>query len=163
METAKVDIRKLQTLNDCINRTIEALNQVRLSVHGGGLAHSAQMGLPGFGTPAFVGGYPTNIPGAFQSPFGYAQQATGMVPNYANVAALTGLQNGFVPNAVGLGHTAFDPRFVGNGFGQNGFVQNFGQIGQGWDFAADPYTQSRIAQTFPFVQWGQSPFGWPNV
>ena len=28
METAKVDIRKLQTLNDSINRTIEALNQV---------------------------------------------------------------------------------------------------------------------------------------
>ena len=34
METAKVDIRKLQLLNDRINQCIEALNQVRLSVHG---------------------------------------------------------------------------------------------------------------------------------
>ena len=152
METAKVDIRKLQTLNDCINRTIEALNQVRLSVHGGGLAHSAQMGLQGYGTPAFFGGYPTNnIPGAFQSPFGFAQQVPGMVPNFANVAGLTGLQNGFAQNAVGLGHTGFDPRFDPR------------VVGTGWDFTADPFTQARFAQTFPFVQWGQSPFGWGNV
>jgi hypothetical protein len=34
METAKVDVRKLQMLNDRINQTIDALNQVRLSVHG---------------------------------------------------------------------------------------------------------------------------------
>jgi len=165
METAKVDIRKLQTLNDCINRTIEALNQVRLSVHGGGLAHSAQMGLQGYGTPAFFGGFPGQYPGAFQSPFGFAQQATGMVPNYANVAGLTGIQNGFAQNAVGLGHTGFDPRFdprvVGNGFGNVG--NGFGNVGNGWDFTANPYGQSQIAQTFPFVQWGQSPFGWPNV
>jgi exopolyphosphatase/pppGpp-phosphohydrolase len=38
METAKIDIRKLQLLNDRINQTIDALNQVRLSVHG--LSHS---------------------------------------------------------------------------------------------------------------------------
>lgn len=38
METAKVDIRKLQLLNDRINQTIDALSQVRLSVHG--LSHS---------------------------------------------------------------------------------------------------------------------------
>lgn len=39
METAKVDIRKLQLLNDRINQTIDALSQVRLSVHG--LAHTS--------------------------------------------------------------------------------------------------------------------------
>lgn len=38
---AKVDVRKLQVLNDRINQTIDALNQVRLSVHG--LAHSGVM------------------------------------------------------------------------------------------------------------------------
>lgn len=38
METAKIDIRKLQLLNDRINQTIDALNQVRLSVHG--LSHT---------------------------------------------------------------------------------------------------------------------------
>src|SRR3954467_8834355 len=35
---ARVDVRKLQILNDRINQTIDALNQVRLSVHG--LGHS---------------------------------------------------------------------------------------------------------------------------
>lgn len=39
METARIDIRKLQLLNDRISQTIDALNQVRLSVHG--LSHSA--------------------------------------------------------------------------------------------------------------------------
>jgi hypothetical protein len=156
METAKVDIRKLQTLTDCINRTIEALNQVRLSVHGG-LAHSAQMGLQGVGTPAFFGGFPGNFPGAFTSPFGIPQQVAGMVPNFANVAALTGgFPNAFAQGA-GLGHTQFDPRF--------GQVGQFGQIDPrfGWDFTADPYATARVGQTFPFVQWGQSPFGWQNV
>ena len=34
METVKVDVQKLQLLNDRIAQTIEALNQVRMSVHG---------------------------------------------------------------------------------------------------------------------------------
>ena len=161
METAKVDIRKLQTLNDCINRTIEALNQVRLSVHSGGLAHSAQMGLQGVESPAFFGGgFNPNFPGAFASPFGW-QQAAGMVPGFGNIG---GQQMGGFPNAfgtnVGLGHTAFDPRFAG-----------VDPRIAGWGFQNDPFTQARVGQTFPFAQWGQqwgqpwgqSPFGWPNV
>jgi hypothetical protein len=36
---AKVDIRKLQLLNERINQALDALNQVRLSVHG--LEHTA--------------------------------------------------------------------------------------------------------------------------
>jgi hypothetical protein len=42
METAKVDLRKLQLLNDRIAQVIDALNQVRFSVHG--LSHTT----PGF-------------------------------------------------------------------------------------------------------------------
>lgn len=137
METAKVDIRKLQLLNDCINRTIEALNQVRLSVHAGGLSHSAAMGLQGIGTPAYFGGYPGYL-GAYTSPFGISPQQAGMVPGFANV----GFPNAFAAN--GLTHSAIDPRVA-------------------WDLQNDPYTTARIAQTFPFVHWGQSPFGWPNV
>lgn len=138
METAKVDIRKLQLLNDCINRTIEALNQVRLSVHAGGIQHSAPMGLQGIGSPAYLGGYP----GAY-TPFGFNPQAAAMVPGFGNVGALGGYPNGFAQNA-GLGHSAVDPRVA-------------------WDWTQDPYTSARIAQTFPFVHWGQSPFAWPNV
>src|SRR5580765_545566 len=43
---ARVDVRKLQILNDRINQTIDALNQVRLSVHG--LGHTG-MNPPGHG------------------------------------------------------------------------------------------------------------------
>lgn len=43
---AKVDVRKLQLLNDRINQTIDALNEVRLSVRG--LSHT---GLTGQGIP----------------------------------------------------------------------------------------------------------------
>src|SRR5579864_366871 len=101
METAKVDIRKLQLLNDCINRTIEALNQVRLSVHAGGIQHSAQMGLQGVGSP--FGGFPGSYLGAYTSPFGYnPQAAAGMVPGFANVGALSGFPNAFGQNQ-GLG------------------------------------------------------------
>lgn len=39
---AKVDVRKLQILNDRINQTIDALNQVRMSVHGLGHTGGAQ-------------------------------------------------------------------------------------------------------------------------
>ena len=44
---AKVDIRKLQLLNDRIAQTIEALNQVRLSVHGVGLGAFGAGQVPG--------------------------------------------------------------------------------------------------------------------
>jgi len=172
METAKVDIRRLQMLNDCINRTIEALNQVRLSVHGGSLSHSAPFGVQGIGTPAFVGGYP----GAFASPYGISPQMFGVVPGIGHTAA-NAYGNPFNANVTpsafatnplaywatqqnawtqttpwtaqvpwtqtGLGHTGVDPRLGG------------------YDY--DPYTTARIAQTFPFVHWGYSPFGWPNV
>ncbi|MEW5850034.1 MAG: hypothetical protein AB2A00_14695 [Myxococcota bacterium] len=55
METAKVDIRKLQLLNDRINQTIDALHQLRLSVHGVqstptgvGVPQAGIYGQPGF-------------------------------------------------------------------------------------------------------------------
>lgn len=86
---AKVDIRKLQILNDRINQTIDALSQVRMSVHG--LGHTAiptpimnPFGtIPGFGYPA----YPTlPVP-----PIG----VTPPVPP--------------IPGSVGLSHTPFTP------------------------------------------------------
>ena len=50
METVKIDAQKLQLLNDRINQTIDALNQVRLSTHG--LQHtSGQIGVPQWGQP----------------------------------------------------------------------------------------------------------------
>ena len=44
METVKVDIQKLQLLNDRIAQTIEALNLVRMSVHGIQHVHEQRVG-----------------------------------------------------------------------------------------------------------------------
>ena len=74
METAKVDIRKLQLLNDRINQCLEALSQVRLTVHG--LSHTAGQ-IPGQGLPSGVGG------------FGYPQAGIGL-PQAAPFGAFGG-------------------------------------------------------------------------
>jgi hypothetical protein len=75
---AKVDIRKLQLLNDRINQTIDALNQVRLSVHG--LAHTGVNPMWGIGNP-MTGGY---LPGATQ---GFGQ--IGAFPFGAGIQGLS--------------------------------------------------------------------------
>jgi hypothetical protein len=148
METAKVDIRKLQMLNDCINRTIEALNQVRLSVHAGGLSHTAPIGLAGaIGNPFLA--YPGALNTAFATNPGIGQQLAA-----AQYAAQFSPQV-FGWAQTGLGHT---------GVNQVGQLGQLGQLGQDWvTDPYNPYVNARIAQTFPFVNWGYSPFAWPTV
>lgn len=71
MDTAKVDLRKLQLLNDRISQTIEALQQVRMSVHG--LSHSAPNAYGPMGYAPFTGqtATATNYPtAAFNTPWG---------------------------------------------------------------------------------------------
>ncbi len=169
METAKVDVRKLQMLNDRINQTIDALNQVRLSVHG-----MSTGGIPG----QIPGQIPSQIPGSVQGgvPFG------GGFP-YGPGVGMQGL------GVQGFGHTA-NPFVQGLnpylqspfgqtpvGFGQGNLLAQNPLLAQLWGTSpwgqqngfghsspdtrgvgTDPFTQSRIAQTFPFVQWGYSPF-----
>jgi len=108
METVTVDPRQLQLLNDRINQTIEALNQVRLSAHG----YDASL-----------------IPGQFQAAGGISH--TGTLPQSQSyvtydwqgrpiVAAPAGVVQNIAPwqqNWPGQGfisHTADprDPRFV---------------------------------------------------
>ena len=55
-------------------------------------------------------------------------------------------------------------------FAQTGLAHTGVNQGLGNEFAnayanayTDPYATARIAQTFPFVHWGYSPFGWPTV
>src|SRR6266540_1427048 len=85
METAKVDIRKLQLLNDRINQCIDALNQVRLSVHGlsQGLSHTSPQS--------------SINPG---SPFGFGFAGAGASP-FTNPLTQAGV------NPFGLGQTGF--------------------------------------------------------
>ena len=136
MQTATVDIRRLQILNDSINRTIDALNQVRLSVYGT-VAPNA-LGV----TPA-VGGL---AHAAAQNPFVQNALANQFANPFAN--PFTGTNPFTTTNAFNNPYATF----ANAGLGHSGFGSY-----------ADPYATQRIAQTFPFVQWGYSPFGWPTV
>jgi len=101
---AKVDIRKLQLLNDRVCQTIDALNQVRMSVHGlgqtQGYAAAPMQFVPGLGHTT---GY---NPAAIQAAAIWPQLA----PSFGYAAQQ------FIP---GLGHTtgyapAIVPQFAGN-------------------------------------------------
>jgi hypothetical protein len=128
METARVDIRKLQLLNDRINQTIDALNQVRFSVHGVQAVPNAVTGLGIGHTTPTVNPY-------FANPY-LAQQVN---PFLAQQAWTMGV-NPFTAFGNGLGHTSpetLDPTFA------------YGRINQTFPFAPWGYS--------PFGQ-GYTPF-----
>ena len=153
---AKVDVRKLQVLNDRINQTIDALNQVRLSVHG--LGHSGIQGQinplgwqgQGYGaqSPFLTGG--TGIGGGFGSggmgfgnPMGGFQNVPGITGGFGGLQGFQHspfpnpyvglpygmLQQGLTPWNIGQG-LGFSP-FGGSPFGQTGLGQGFGHTGYG--------------------------------
>jgi hypothetical protein len=169
METAKVDIRKLQLLNDRINQCIDALTQVRLSVHG--LSPSGY-GQQGFGFPAqsLAGfqGQPA-IPGYLgqQPPFVPFQQGFAGVSPFAVSPFIPPIpQQSF---GAGLAHTG-GLGFAGQQPGQIPWLgpqsQGLGQLP--WlnpifglshtnpeEYArspfSDPVMASRIGLTFPYA------------
>jgi hypothetical protein len=107
METAKVDIQKLQLLNDRIAQCFDALNQVRLSVHG--LSHTAAqagIGQQGFVQPGF--GQQSFGPQMGQQGFPYQQnpyltQAIGQNPFAQGI----GQQSVPWANPLGLAHSTY--------------------------------------------------------
>jgi hypothetical protein len=140
---AKVDVRKLQVLNDRINQTIDALNQVRLSVHGLGhtgvsptmnpLAYMTQgYGSQGFGQPfggqgfgqQGLGGQNFGLQGGFPQTQGWGGQGigglghTGVPPQVNPLAYLT----------QGLQHSPFAQTspFLGSGVPWGGQQQGYG-------------------------------------
>ena len=117
-QTAAVDIRSMQILTDSINRTIDALNQVRLSVYGAMTPDTLGVN-PGIGALARTA----------QNPYMVGQWGP-WANQFANPYALA---------AAGLGHAGWGPGY------------------------ADPYATARVAQTFPFLHWGYSPFGWQTI
>jgi len=180
METAKVDIRKLQLLNDRINQTIDALNQVRLSVHG--LSHTAGINpnVPNVGATAFglgagaqQGGFPqvpqvgfpqmqqAGFPQVFGGGLSHTPLFFGGVQGGMNPYAPWGVQGGLNPYAgIGIG-------------GVNPYLAQAGQIGQfgglshstapeslepfarpAWN---DPLLAVKVAQTFPYAQFAVPP------
>jgi hypothetical protein len=75
METVKVDIQKLQLLNDRINQAIDALTQVRQSVHGYQPTMGLQHSMGGF-VPQQTLGFGYGMPMQQSQQFGqlYGQQ-----------------------------------------------------------------------------------------
>jgi hypothetical protein len=143
METVKVDIQKLQLLNDRIAQTIEALNQVRMSVHG--IQHAPT-------SPYGQGMYPG-------AQLGFAQQqfnpyASPFVPQIApqlgvpQFAPQYSPYSGYVP---GLSHTppitAQTPFMATNGISHTPWDPTW-QRTQQWD-----PTWQRTQQWFPFIQY----------
>lgn len=131
---AKVDVRKLQMLNDRIMQTLEALNQVRVSVHGIGQSPyapwAAQSGLghsPALGSP-----YASIAP----TPFG-----TPMWPTHPQSAYYgNGLSQPY--GVPGISHTPFSPSQLAP-----------------WQQVAwqSPYAQSPYAQS-PYALYGQTAY-----
>ena len=167
METAKVDIRKLQLLNDRINQCIDALNQVRLSVHGlsagAGLSHTASPFFPGVnpGIPTGFGPYGqfAGGPGQFPpSPISAYQQSVTPFGTIGPQPIASGLSQGLSHTSGGWGA---NPGLFGQpqlglfgqgvpfGQGINPYGVPFGAEGIG---ATDPMLVARIAQTFPYAQ-----------
>ena len=143
METARLDIRKLQLFNDRISQCLDALAQVRLSVHG--LSHSQATQQQGYGQQSPFGQQ--------QSPFGqqgwipqagYGQQGFG--PGIGQ--GLYGQQQG---PFGGLSHTPF---------GQLG-PQQLGLFGnQQTPFAQQNPILAQLAQGLQQQQgWPQATFG----
>jgi hypothetical protein len=200
METAKVDVRKLQMLNDRINQTIDALNQVRLSVHGmntngttafaNGTTPFIGAAFPGLGvSPAFAQTFPYNvlntvsgIGSTWTHPVQALQQLQQQLQlqQLAQVAAAqVGGVNPYFTQSFSPYAQAFNPyvqAFSPFAFGTTPFsgVNAFNGINPlntiastiGSTMYADPFTTNRIAQTFPFAQWGYSPLAsgsWPSA
>src|SRR5437660_1056475 len=130
METVKVDLRKLQILNDRINQTIDALTQLRQSVHGfqptAGLQHSGA-----YVSPYAAGAYGAALPqGAI---------ASGIGTSYGVPAALA--QSAWWGPA-GLSHSSFAPAFA-PGYPAMEMSP--------WNRFVDQASAFRIAQSFPYA------------
>lgn len=137
---AKVDVRKLQVLNDRINQTIDALNQVRLSVHGLGHTGGLQSQInplaylsQGFGMQQPYGmGVPGGFPGV-GGPFGGFQQG-----------GIGGMQ-GLTPNIpFGFQHSPFQPQLT------NPYLSLM--LSSPWSQIGSPFSQ----QTPPWGLLGQT-------
>ena len=147
METARVDIRRLQLLNDRVNQCIDALNQVRLSVHG--LSHTTA-GTPTFQpginpiaqTPTLGMGYPSFQP--FIPGISHTTGIFGATPAFYGAGVLPAVAPGFAPTAwnpfLGLSHTT---------------PESFETYARPvW---ADPVLAARISQTFPYAGYPVPP------
>lgn len=130
MDTVKVDIKKLQLLNDRINQCIDALGQVRLSVHG--LSHTTGLGQ---GVPPAGLGF---------APFSPLPPTASFIPGIAHTNPM-----GVTP----FGGSPFGGApFAQAPLGASPFAGSESPEAFSRPLWADPYWASRVAQTFPYAQ-----------
>jgi hypothetical protein len=152
---ARVDIKKLQLLNDRIVQTIDALNQVRLTVHGlshtptsiGALGTSGTLGQPaGFAVQAMSAPYAQSYPGFGAVPFGLSH--TGVNPQQTAFGAP------FSPIGLALGGNVGSAGNVGASvanwpvMGSTGLSHS--TIEEQWIAEMRAQDPRRLSQTFPY-------------
>jgi len=174
METAKVDIRKLQLLNDRINQCLDALSQVRLSVYG--LSHTPAAGPLGAGVQGYgAQGYQGNFDPRFTDPR-FAFSASPITPGFGGAQTAGWIGPGF---ASGLSHTPFvQPPLAGfspmvgagniplaNPIPIPSWNMPIGLSHTGLEaesvynrpLVSDPFLAVKVAQTFPYAQFSLPP------
>ena len=147
METARVDIQRLQLLNDRINQTIDALNQVRLSVHGLQSTPTPTMGqIPGtygFGLSHSSGFVPSGL-----APFGLSPAG---IPTPVGIGAVGyGPQISGAPQTMGSAYVpGVQPFVMQNPWGASGLSHSETMHRSPWD----PSWQVRASQPFPAARF----------
>jgi hypothetical protein len=139
METVKVDIQKLQLLNERIAQTIDALNQLRMSAHG--IQHTPAVTPWGYGQP--YGAYATPQVPFVPSYYGAPVTPQSFVSPYALSPSFTGspfggLQHTTSPIASPLG--TWSMPYVGNGISHSTFDPTRTQTWQTWPWFQSPWT-----------------------
>jgi hypothetical protein len=137
METAKVDIRKLQLLNDRIAQCFDALNQVRLSVHG--LSHTSS-GITGASYLQQPGVVPQTQNYPFSQPQAFMPQIPQPFGPQIGVPQIGVPQGGYIPQQGAFGASPW-----------GGLQHTSPELDYMKPVWSDPVLASRIAQTFPFA------------
>jgi hypothetical protein len=163
METANIDIRTLQLLNARFAQTLEALNQVRMSVQG--LSHTSGILNPLAAQAAYGQVYGTPFANAAMTGIGHTNGNVGFNPYAAQILAQQALaQQAYATGSLAQAWgTPVNPAYLSQGLAHTtGAVLGnpyFNQINANtFGSVVDPYWTQRVSQTFPFAQWGNSPF-----
>jgi hypothetical protein len=118
--TVRIDLQRLQILNDRLCQTLEALNQIRLSAHSPAYFGGAPVG---YGIPAY--GMPTTAMNPYMGQ--YVNPYIGATP-YAGVTPYVGATPFY-----GYGIPAVTPNFFGGvGVGHAVGTSPIGGINTGW-------------------------------
>ena len=154
METVKVDIQKLQLLNDRIAQTIDALNQVRMSAHG--IHHTPALS-PWAVNPYTTYGTSPFVQGSYPTPYSqFTPYSVPFAPTPYPTTLGAGIQHSsaqYVPYTV-----PFVPTQLATGMQPTTASYPQQQLSVPWANNGISHTSAwdptfRTAQTYPWVQW----------